>query len=255
MALHYYFDDFPSIIAHRGLSAFAPENTQASFILAAQHGFTWVETDIRLTKDQKAMVFHDATLERTTNYSGYFSELSLKDALTIDAGSWFSPRFSNQTIPSLEQLLDLAVKFKLGVNLEIKPNYQEDELTAEIIHQTLRARKKNPPVLLSSYSVSALEVCQKLRPRTPRALVVDSFELNTPQEIISLTERLGCTSLHINKQLVFTELIQLSHVAPFDLMCFTVNTKETAEQCWSAGCVSVFSDNGLQEPVTGLNGA
>ncbi|NVJ51709.1 MAG: hypothetical protein HWE13_12575 [Gammaproteobacteria bacterium] len=245
MALKFHFTDFPPIIAHRGLSAYAPENTLESFALAAAHGLSWIETDVRLSRDHIPMLFHDAELERTSNGHGLFVDYDAATLAKLDAGSWFAAKFQDARIPTLDQLLDLALAQNLGLNLEIKANVDEDELTVEVVHQLLQRRQQNPAILFSSYSVPALKMCQQLRPRTPRALVVDNFELNTAQEIVALTESLGCTSLHINQQLIYTELIKLAYYAPFDLMCFTVNDELQAKACWGAGCASIFSDNGL----------
>lgn len=250
MALKFHFTDFPTIIAHRGLSAFAPENTMASFRLAALNGFRWFETDVRLSADGIPMLFHDAELDRTSNGQGLFVDYSAAHLKTLDAGGWFSQEFIGETIPTLDEVLDLCLELRLGINLEIKPNVDQDEATVEAVHQLLQSRHANPEILFSSYSVAALTLCQQLRPRTPRALVVDNFELNTADEIVALTERLGCTSLHINQQLIYTDLIRLAYYAPFDIMCFTVNKKITAERCWGAGCASIFSDTGLLEAPT-----
>lgn len=245
MALKYHFTDFPKIIAHRGFSAEAPENTLAAFRLAAERGLTWVETDVRLSKDQVPMVFHDAKLDRTTNRQGRFNRFTANELQEFDAGSWYSKKFSSETIPTLNQLLDLAVELGLGVNIEIKPNLGESELTAEKICELHRARKENPQILLSSYSVPALKKCQQLMPSLPRALVVDNLDKFSAEEVVALTEGLGCTSLHIHHSLIYSPLIAQCYYSPFDLMCFTVNDKEIADKCWQAGVHSVFSDNGL----------
>ncbi len=245
MALNLHFTDFPPIIAHRGLSARAPENTLGAFNLAADHQFSWIETDVRLSKDHVPMLFHDAELERTTNGSGHFNDFTYEQLKLLDAGKWFSDEFMGEQIPSLNELLELGIKRSLGVNLEIKPNLGEERETVEQINYLLQQRQTNPPVLFSSYCVDSIRLCQELMPRIPRALVIDDLELLQAQEVISLTESLGCSSLHINHRMIYSDFIAKCHYAPFDLMCFTVNDKTLAEQCWQAGCVSIFSDTGL----------
>ena len=245
MALSLHFTDFPPIITHRGLSAVAPENTMAAFRAAHQHGFRWIETDVRLSADRVPMIFHDATLERTTDHFGDFSDYPYAELCNIDAGSWFSADFQSETIPTLNQLLDFAVDNKMGINIEIKPNLNEDSLTVDCISQLMLERAKNPEILFSSFSVESLKHCQELLPRLPRALVVNELDSHTPLEIVQLTESLSCTSLHIHHSLIYSELIKQCYYSPFDLMCYTVNNLDTAKKCWQAGCASIFSDNGL----------
>jgi glycerophosphoryl diester phosphodiesterase len=247
MALRFHFTDFPAVIAHRGLSAEAPENTLAAFRLAAKRGLSWIETDVRLSKDGVPMVFHDARLNRTTNGKGPFRHFTATELQQLDAGSWFAPEFSNQTIPTLDQVLDLALELNLGVNLEIKPNLKEEELTVEKIVQLYQERADNPPILFSSFSPVSLKACAQYLPHLPRAYIVDNLKQRTAEEVVRLTEALGCTSLHIHHSLLFSTLLKQCYYAPFDLMCFTVNDMALADTCWKAGIHSVFSDNGLTE--------
>ncbi|WP_144391736.1 glycerophosphodiester phosphodiesterase family protein [Pleionea sediminis] len=245
MALKLHFTDFPKIIAHRGLSAKAPENTLAAFHLAADHSIQWVETDVRLSKDQIPMLFHDAVLPRTTNGSGTFNDFTFEQLKLLDAGKWFSDEFMGEQIPSLDELLDLGLERNIGLNLEIKPNLGEEQITAEQIALLIQERAHNPKILFSSYCIDSLRLCQEYLPRIPRALVVDDFELMDEMATIAQTEALGCSSLHINHQLIYSNFIAQCHYAPFDIMCFTVNDHALAEKCWQAGCVSIFSDTGL----------
>ncbi len=245
MALKYHFTDFPKIIAHRGFSAEAPENTLAAFRLAAERGLTWVETDVRLSKDGVPMVFHDATLQRTTKRKGRFNRFTAEELQQLDAGSWFSPEFSHEIIPTLNQLMELALELRLGINIEIKPNLGEEELTVEKINELYQQRTANPSILFSSYSVPALKQCQQLMPNLPRALVVDNLDQFSAEEVVAITEGLGCTSLHIHHSLIYSPLLAQCYYSPFDLMCFTVNEKSIADRCWAAGIHSIFSDNGL----------
>ncbi len=92
-------------IAHRGASAWAPENTVAAFDAALEVGCRAVEFDVRLTADGIPVVIHDETLERTTNGKGRVAETNWLDILRLDAGSWKHPRFAGSRVPSLEEAL------------------------------------------------------------------------------------------------------------------------------------------------------
>ena len=107
------------VIAHRGGEAYAPENTLAAFAHTARLGVEWVETDLRLCRSGEVVLFHDETVERTTNGTGAVSELTLSRPQELDAGSWFAASFSDQTIPTLSALLDSFGR-DLRFMLEIK---------------------------------------------------------------------------------------------------------------------------------------
>jgi glycerophosphoryl diester phosphodiesterase len=96
------------VIAHRGDSVHYPENTLKSIRAAFDLGADAVEVDVRLSRDGVPMVFHDDTLERTTNARGAFARLSVREAQSLDAGSWMSPRFVGARIPTLEEALRAA---------------------------------------------------------------------------------------------------------------------------------------------------
>jgi len=107
------------IIGHRGASGEAPENTRASFLLAVEQGADIVEMDVHLSADGSLVVIHDPTVDRTTNGHGLVGALTLDHLKALDAGSWFSPRYSGEKIPTLEEVLGW-VRGKVGVAVEIK---------------------------------------------------------------------------------------------------------------------------------------
>lgn len=108
------------IFAHRGFSGIAPENTMAAFERAVAIKADGIETDVHLSKDGKVVICHDETVTRTTNGSGPIGELTFEELQALDAGSWFSPEFSKERIPALEDLLKLVGKTDLILNIELK---------------------------------------------------------------------------------------------------------------------------------------
>lgn len=95
----------PLVLAHRGASAYAPENTLAAFDLALEIGAPAFETDVRATADGHLVLLHDERVDRTTSGSGPVAGLSLAQVQALDAGSWFDPRFAGERIPTLEAFL------------------------------------------------------------------------------------------------------------------------------------------------------
>lgn len=94
------------IVAHRGASALAPENTISSFSRALEIGADAVEFDIHQSSDGKLVVMHDESLERTTNGSGLIRDTDSSSLKVLDAGSWYSPAFKGERMPTLEEALD-----------------------------------------------------------------------------------------------------------------------------------------------------
>ncbi|MEM8761461.1 MAG: glycerophosphodiester phosphodiesterase family protein, partial [Pseudomonadota bacterium] len=152
----------PRIVAHRGASGTAPENTLAAFRAASALGAEWVEFDVTLLGDGTPVIHHDATLDRTTNRSGPLSALNASDLAEIDAGAHFDARFTGEPLPTLEATLDLLCAEDLCANIELKPHGAPDS-TAQAVIGLLGARPRVPDrVTVSSFDHDALEVVRRL---------------------------------------------------------------------------------------------
>jgi len=112
--------DFPLLIAHRGYSAIAPENTLASFHSACNETIWGVEFDVHLSAEGIPIVIHDSTVDRTTNGKGQVAKKTLAELQSLDAGSWFHPRFASETIPTLEETLGLFSNRQVTLYIEAK---------------------------------------------------------------------------------------------------------------------------------------
>lgn len=123
---------WPEVIAHRGASAYAPENTLAAFDLARSQGADWFELDCTLSKDGEVIVIHDDTVDRTTDGEGAVRDLTLKELKRFDAGSWKEPKFAGERLPTLAEALDLA-KGRIGVYIEIKDSDDDTRLQQRIL--------------------------------------------------------------------------------------------------------------------------
>lgn len=111
--------DKVAVIAHRGASAYAPENTLAAFELAYEMGADWYELDCLLAKDGAVIVSHDNDVDRCTDGKGLITEMTLAELKTLDAGSWKDPKFAGERLPTLAESLAMA-KDRIGVYVEIK---------------------------------------------------------------------------------------------------------------------------------------
>ncbi|MCP3426465.1 hypothetical protein NBM05_10755 [Rothia sp. AR01] len=115
------------LVAHRGRSARAPENTLAAFEAALTADFEWIETDVDLLADGVPVLIHDSTLDRTTDGAGPVSAATSRSLRHRDAGSWFSADFAGERLPLLADLTDLMARTGLSANLELKLSHPTPE--------------------------------------------------------------------------------------------------------------------------------
>lgn len=136
----------PVVFAHRGASAYAPENTLAAVDKADALGFDWVENDVQFTKDGVLVVVHDTDLRRTTDAEEVFpdrtswavKDFTAAEIARLDAGSWFGPRFAGTRVPTLKQYLDRVERNRQKLLLEIK----SPEIYPGIEKETLRVLRQ-----------------------------------------------------------------------------------------------------------------
>lgn len=163
--------------AHRGASAYAPENTLAAVDLAMRLGFDWVENDVQRTKDGELVVIHDDTLARTTDVEQLFpdrkpwkvKDFTAAEIARLDAGSWFGEEYAGASVPTLRRYLDRVQRNRQRLLLEIK----KPELYPGIEEQTLRvlgeagwldARHVAQRLVVQSFSADSVRIVHGLRP-------------------------------------------------------------------------------------------
>lgn len=160
----------PLILAHRGASAHAPENTLSAFELALAQEAHGVELDAKLSADGEVVVIHDATVDRTTDGTGRVSQLTLAALRELDAGSFFSEKFSGEKIPTLAEVFE-AIGDRALINVELT-NYTtpRDGLVDKVCALVKRFGVEKR-ILFSSFLPSNLKRTRSLLPDTPRGLL------------------------------------------------------------------------------------
>jgi len=231
----------PKIIGHRGAAAYAPENTLEAIHTAADMGVRWVELDVKLTKDQVPIIFHDDTLERTTNGTGLVAQTSWEDLQQLEAGSWFADGFAGTKIPSLEDAVEELIKRGLGLNLEIKPCPGREVETAEVALDHLsQIWDDHDQLLISSFSHPALETARDMAGDWRRGLLLDHNDM--PPNWKDLAEYLDVVSVHVSDALASREMIE--EIIDFDKLAlvYTINDAQRARQLQGWGVDAVFTD-------------
>jgi glycerophosphoryl diester phosphodiesterase len=143
----------PALMAHRGASALAPENTLAAFRKALETKSQWVELDAHLTADGEVVVMHDGTVDRTTDGTGPISKMTLAQIKALDAGSWFKPEFAGERVPTLAEVVALLGK-RLRINVEIKSS--GNAATAQKVVEILRKGGVLEQSMISSFRLQAV---------------------------------------------------------------------------------------------------
>lgn len=160
----------PVIFAHRGASAHAPENTLASFQLALAQGADAIELDAKLSADGQVVVFHDPTVDRTTDGTGRLSQKTLAELRSLDAGSFFSDKFRGEKIPLLEEVFE-AVGKKMFINVELTNYATPRDQLVERVCELVAKHALEKSVLFSSFLASNLKKAARLLPDIPRGLL------------------------------------------------------------------------------------
>lgn len=172
----------PLILAHRGASAYAPENTIAAFRLAHELGADGIEFDVQLTRDKIPVVIHDDTVDRTTNGKGRVCDLTVAEITRLDAGAWKTTDYHGEPVPTLARVFEALADWLHPVgrvpacimNVELKTeSFQTDGLEREVLNLISRYNLQDR-VLLSSFSPLALHRAKEINPRLPRGLLYDS---------------------------------------------------------------------------------
>ncbi|MBT7594585.1 MAG: hypothetical protein HN559_06725 [Gemmatimonadetes bacterium] len=131
------------VIGHRGACAHGPENTIPAFAAAQAQGASWVEVDVKITRDDDFVLMHDPTVNRTTDGEGRVEDLTMEQFQSLDAGSWYRSEFCGTAVPSLQDLLDWSAAGGCGVCLHVDPTFDADTLgrVAELVIVTGEAHR------------------------------------------------------------------------------------------------------------------
>jgi glycerophosphoryl diester phosphodiesterase len=223
----------PLVIAHRGASGYAPENTLAAFKAAIDMGADGIEFDVTMSQDREVVVIHDDTLDRTTSGKGTVWEKDAQALQTLDAGSWFAPAFAKQRIPLLTQVLDL-VGPDLFLNIEIKYGpFAQDTLAAVF---ALIMQRRNPDrTLITSFDENVIRQCLESAPELSCGLI---FEINNLPRAFS--GRWHAVSSHF--PLITDSFMQTCRSEGKQVYAWTVNSVDIMKQMVQAGVDGIITN-------------
>ena len=228
------------VIAHRGFSGKAPENTLIAIREAILIGADMAEIDVTLSSDGKIVVIHDETLDRTTNGSGEVSQFTLEELQKLDAGSWFDPQFAGERIPTLDEVLE-TVEGKILLNIEIKSEAVERGIAAEVVAEVQR-RGMAGQIVISSFSPTALENVRSQSPDLVTAVLYNS-SLHSGLDAVDIVESLGASVFNIKRTRLTATMMERCGEHNIPVGIYTVNKKRHMRKMIKKGVTAVFTDH------------
>lgn len=251
----------PYLIAHRGASSLAPENTLYSFQKAFLLGAKFCELDVQLTKDAKVVVLHDRSLLRTTNVLEVYpkrsffhvDEFDFQELAKLSSGRWFVAKhpfgqalgpgelepISAQKIPLLQEVLLLAKSFQAKVNVEIKDltGIWDDHFVVKKVLEAIFELEMEEDVVISSFNLNYLRIIKSLYPKTNTAVLWSGPNEN-PLELVYDLKAQAYHTDYVPSQDILSQF-QKKSIA---LNVFTVNSEQTIKSLLAKGVSGVFTD-------------
>jgi glycerophosphoryl diester phosphodiesterase len=235
----------PAIIAHRGASSSAPENTLAAFAAAAEAGADGIELDVHLSADGVPVVIHNQNVDSTTSGSGKVNDLTLAQLQQLDAGTHFGPEFAGERIPSLAQVFAAfgdrltSAGNRLWINVEIKPQPRHvtglEIAVAELIHQF----GLEDQVWVSSFKPHALSLLHRAAPEVGCALLYSPVTL-TALLLLPITPS---DAVHPHVSMVSRWFVNVAHRLDRTIVVWTVDNPLTAADLGRWGVDGVITND------------
>ena len=236
----------PKLIGHRGVKNLCPENTIDSIILAKELGLDWVEFDVKISKDLIPIIFHDNSLERTTNGKGLPINFLYKDLKKLDAGSFFYNQSTKIYIPTLEEVLLLCQNKNISLNIELKPNKGFEKENVLSIARIISNSKFSNQYYFSSFDWDSLIMMKEIIPNANYGLLVHEFKKDrTLNDIKTVAKKYNFFCCGFNKDIINSDII--CDISANDLV-ITVYSEinlslNEANILWSKGVKSIFIDD------------
>lgn len=247
-------NNLPLIIAHRGASALAPENTLAAFRKAVTDGADGIEFDVRLSRDGDAVVFHDADLKRIAGRDEKIIDLSFEELQKVDAGSWFnrvSPRlaneqFLNETIPTLRDVLTLLKDFRGLIYIELKCKEREVEPLVKAVCREIGASHLLPQIIVKSFRLQVTPEIRRLCPNvTTAALFAPKIMtmLRKEKHLLKIAQEFRADQISLHYTLISRKFMEKAAKRELPVTVWTVNNPRFIKRAIDLGVKAIITDN------------
>ncbi len=235
----------PYIVAHRGASAFYPENTLAAFQAAVELGVDWIELDVVTTADGVVIVSHDTTADRCTDGSGLFKAMTFEEVKTLDAGVRFSKNFAGERIPTLDEVITLVEQSAVRLNVEIKGDTLDEMLTtARATVKLLQHRNVLRQSTISSFDAECLREVRQWEPLL--AVNLDPTPQDgslSPWEVCQQCLRCGANFMSHTYETLTPALLEEARAHGLALWAWTVNDADAMRRIAAMGVDAILTDD------------
>jgi glycerophosphoryl diester phosphodiesterase len=232
--------DAPIVIAHRGASRLAPENTISAIKRARALGAKAVEFDVHQSADGEIVVIHDATLGRTTNGKGFVSRAPWSKLRTLDAGSWFSKEFTGEPIPRLRDALE-ALGEDMVAAIEIKTG----AAVMVDIRTELERTGTTDRAIIFSFKPHQIRAAAKIIPDVPSLFLVEPENGDSvyPASIVARAKAMGADMIGLYHRAVEDQIVEASHNAGLPLFVYTVDEDSDVRRMVDLGVDGIISNH------------
>lgn len=228
----------PIIFAHRGASAYAPENTLPAFQKAIDMKADGIELDIQLTKDGKIVVIHDERIDRTSTGKGWVKDYTF-DELREFQFNTLHPEYENVTIPTIQEVFELIKPSNLSVNIELKTGIFQYKDLEEMIVQVVKEYELEDRVIYSSFHHPSMMTIKQLNPNYYIGLLTRDGFLDIP----SYAKAIGANAINpALYQLQYPDFVTDCKKYGIDLNVWTVDEPEYIKQCIALEVHSIISN-------------
>ena len=236
----------PKLIGHRGVKDLCPENTLESILKAFDLGLSFVEIDVKISKDRVPILLHDDTLDRTTNGSGLAIDYDYENIKKLDAGKFFYKENTNIFVPKLEDILSLCTNYNGNLNIELKPNKNFEKENVYQIYKIIK-NINQIDIFFSSFDMISILEISKLYPQSIRSFLLDDFKEYNIDDLISISIKHDLKICGLNIDLVTVDIIKKIKESNIAITVYSdknINLS-SANDIFSIGVDSIFVDNPL----------
>lgn len=226
----------PWVIAHRGASGHAPENTLAAFQRAVELGAQFIETDLHLTRDARFVAIHDDVVQRTTNGKGRVQDFTLAELRELDAGKWFDRDFSGEKIPTVEEVLEFGRAKDVVFYLEIK--FDRAWGMDHALVATLQAAGAAARTIVISFDPAAADAIRRLDPSVMTGLLIEDPRIDA----LKAATDVGARQICVRYDLITHDMANRARRAGLPLVTWTVDETDEMRAAIGIGVDGIMTD-------------
>ncbi|MGI8386424.1 glycerophosphodiester phosphodiesterase [Robertmurraya sp. P23] len=229
-------------VAHRGATAYAPENTIAAFDLAVDMKTDYIEIDVQRSKDGELVLIHDTTVDRTTDGTGKVGDLTFEQLRSLDAGSWKGEQYEGEPIPTFKEILD-RYHGKVGILIELKapelyPGIEKQ--VAEALKERNLDKPQNEKIIIQSFNFESMKKTNEFLPQVPIGVLTSNRAHTTPEALQEFSTYADW--FNPSYGIVTEELVNQVHSLGMKIGSWTVRSQEAADFLFEMKVDAIITD-------------